>query len=102
MAAALRADGKRPYIIPLALDNPPLGATGCVEAGRELARQSNKFDGVIDGVICGSGSGMTHTGLLVGLYTAGVRVMMRCVGAPPGRQPDRPYRRQVPLGYRFP
>ncbi len=91
LAAALKADGKRPYIIPLAPDNPPLGAMGYIEAGRELAGQIDDIDGVLDAVVCGSGSGMTHAGLLVGLRAAGAQVPVIgvCVRRPAADQTGR-------------
>lgn len=77
-AEAERAQGRHPYVIPLALGNPPLGALGYVRAAMEIVTsQSAPYD-----VICvASGSGLTHAGLLTGLYRAGdpARVIGCCV-----------------------
>lgn len=76
-AAALQAEGRVPYVIPLALDNPPLGALGYVRAGHEIMTQADDFDVVVTP----SGSGSTHGGLLAGLRGAGsrARIIGSCV-----------------------
>lgn len=68
-ADALRAKGRRPYVIHLGADHPPLGALGYVRGGAELAAQAGDFDLAI----VPSGSGATHAGLLTGLRLAGLR-----------------------------
>jgi D-cysteine desulfhydrase family pyridoxal phosphate-dependent enzyme len=68
-ADRLRAWGRKPYVIPLALDNPPLGALGYMLAAEEIVDQGVAFDCVV----VASGSGLTHAGLLCGLRTLGVR-----------------------------
>ncbi|MEM6309158.1 MAG: D-cysteine desulfhydrase family protein [Pseudomonadota bacterium] len=77
-----RADTERkkgciPYVIPLALGNPPLGALGYVKAAEEIMRQKPDFDVVV----VASGSGLTHAGLLTGLVAHGFsgRVIGSCV-----------------------
>jgi len=72
-----RAKGHRPYVIPLALGNPPLGALGYMRAAREILAQSAEFDFVV----VASGSGLTHAGLLMGLHLEGhgARVIGSCV-----------------------
>ena len=67
-ADALRAQGKTPYVIPLGLNNKPLGALGYVRAARELTDQRSDFDAIV----VPSGSGATHAGLLAGLRALGV------------------------------
>ena len=76
-AGRLTEQGHRPYVIPLAPDNPPVGALGYVRASEELLDQAGDFDFVI----APSGSGMTHAGLLAGLHQAGssARVVGSCV-----------------------
>lgn len=66
-ADALRADGRTPYVIPLGLNNKPLGALGYVRAAREIMAQQADFDAVV----VASGSGATHGGLLTGLRALG-------------------------------
>jgi D-cysteine desulfhydrase family pyridoxal phosphate-dependent enzyme len=66
-AESLRAEGKTPYVIPLGLNNPPLGALGYVSAAHEILQQDEDFDAVV----VASGSGLTHAGLLAGLRAFG-------------------------------
>ena len=72
-----RAEGFRPYVIPLALGNPPLGALGYRDAADEIMDQERDFDFVV----VASGSGLTHAGLLSGFYARGFagRVIGSCV-----------------------
>ena len=87
-AEAERAKGRRPYVIPLALGNPPLGALGYVRAAAEIvAQQASPFDFVV----IASGSGLTHAGLLTGLGQADqkTRVIGSCVRRPAPQQRAR-------------
>src|SRR5690349_20652146 len=43
-AERLRRAGRRPYVIPLGRDNPPLGALGYMLAAREVVEQDGAFD----------------------------------------------------------
>lgn len=72
-----RRNGRRPYVIPLALGNPPLGALGYMRAAREILEQESEFDFVV----VASGSGLTHAGLLAGMHQAGAqtKVIGSCV-----------------------
>ena len=76
-ADRLTKQGHRPYVIPLAPENPPVGALGYVRASEEVLQQAGDFDFVV----APSGSGMTHAGLLIGLNQAGssARVVGSCV-----------------------
>ena len=62
-AERLQRSGRRPYVIPLGLDNPPLGALGYILAAREVVEQSIEFDCAV----VASGSALTHAGFLCGL-----------------------------------
>lgn len=62
-AEDLRAEGRTPYVIPLGLNNPPLGALGYMKAAEEILQQDDAFDCMV----VASGSGLTHIGLLAGL-----------------------------------
>jgi len=86
-ADRLRKAGRRPYVIPLGLDNPPLGALGYILAAREIAGQDTNFDHVV----VASGSGLTHTGLLAGLRAEGVEVPVHgaCVRRAASMQRER-------------
>ncbi|RMF33019.1 MAG: D-cysteine desulfhydrase family protein [Alphaproteobacteria bacterium] len=76
-AEQLRQAGRRPYVIPLAEDHPPLGALGYVDAAGEILSQRGDFDVFV----IASGSGATHAGLLAGLRGHGARahVIGSCV-----------------------
>lgn len=62
-AQDLSKDGRTPYVIPLGLNNPPLGALGYMKAAEEILQQDDGFDCMV----VASGSGLTHAGLLAGL-----------------------------------
>ena len=66
-AEALRAKGRRPFIIPLGIDHAPIGSLGYVKGGAELVSQMDDFDVAV----VPSGSGATHGGFLTGLRLAG-------------------------------
>ena len=66
LAARLRNDGKRPYIVPIGGSNA-LGALGYVRAGLELAEQISASGLDFAAVVLASGSAGTHSGLALGL-----------------------------------
>lgn len=66
VAAAVRQEGGRPYIIPGGGSNP-LGATGYVACVQELAQQMFEQGLSFDFIVVPSGSGGTHAGVLVGV-----------------------------------
>ena len=70
IADTLRTSGQRPYIIPLGANSVPLGALGYVRAALETVPQIAQMGG-IDDIIVGSGSALTHAGLLLGLRLIG-------------------------------
>ncbi len=67
IAGELRDAGERPFIVPLAADQPPTGALGYVDAALELVGQGQVFDEVF----VATGSALTHCGLLFGLRALG-------------------------------
>lgn len=74
MAAEMRkvandaiAEGRKPYVIPGGASNE-LGATGYAACVQEILKQSFDRSLSIDAVVCASGSGGTHAGLLAGLH----------------------------------
>ncbi|MEM7190949.1 MAG: D-cysteine desulfhydrase family protein [Pseudomonadota bacterium] len=71
IASRLQADGRTPYIIHLAPGHPPLGALGYVDCAREVLAQAEEAGVAFDHVVCASGSGATHAGLLFGLRALG-------------------------------
>lgn len=71
LAEDLRAMGRRPYVIHLGPDHPPLGALGYVAAAHELLSQIRGAHHQVAGIVVASGSGNTHAGLLFGLRALG-------------------------------
>lgn len=67
MADAVRSDGRTPYIVPGGGSNA-LGALGYVACAGELLAQTFDAGLPVDHVVCSSGSGGTHAGLVAGLY----------------------------------
>jgi D-cysteine desulfhydrase/L-cysteate sulfo-lyase len=67
LADELEREGRRPYVIPLGANNPPIGALGYIRCAEELLDQTREFDHVI----LASGSGQTHAGILFGLRALG-------------------------------
>lgn len=82
IADSLRGEGRRPYVVPMHPDHPPLGALGYVTcAEEELLDQMTAQGPMPDEIFVASGSGNTHAGLLYGLRRLGcdVPVMGVCV-----------------------
>lgn len=73
-AEELAAAGKRPFVIPLGAAHEPTGALGYVAAAAEIAAQLDAAGATADLIAVGSGSGLTHAGLLTGLALLGLRV----------------------------
>jgi D-cysteine desulfhydrase family pyridoxal phosphate-dependent enzyme len=67
IADDLKAKGKKPYIIHLGADHPPLGALGYAVAAQELLNDFDQQSIQPDAIFVGSGSGATHSGLILGL-----------------------------------
>lgn len=74
LAERLKQEGKRPYIIPLGPDNPPLGALGYVRCAMELVQQIENRGLAVDQIVVPSGSAFTHAGLLFGLRAIECRI----------------------------
>ena len=74
IAARLRGEGRRPYVIHLGIEHPPLGGLGYVEAACETWRQSQRMGREFSHVVIPSGSGLTHAGFLVGARALGWQV----------------------------
>jgi D-cysteine desulfhydrase/L-cysteate sulfo-lyase len=91
IAAGLTAEGRRPYVIPLAPGHKPLGALGYVVAARELLEQVHELGLVVDEIVVPSGSGNTHAGLLFGLRALGSSMPVTgiCVRRPAALQRER-------------
>ena len=89
LAAQLRADGKKPYIIPGGGSNP-VGALGYVNAAAELLTQANDRHLKIDHVVHATGSAGTQAGLVLGLeaLNSGIPVYGVGVRAPKAKQEE--------------
>lgn len=75
VAATVTAAGGKPYIVPGGGSNS-LGALGYVSCAEEILSQSFDMSVPFQSVVCSSGSGGTHAGLVAGFYgnDSGVRV----------------------------
>ena len=65
-AAALKEEGKKPYIIPGGASNS-IGALGYAACGEEIMNQLNEAHLNIDHIVVPSGSAGTHAGMLCGM-----------------------------------
>ena len=87
IAARLRGEGKKPYIVPIG-GSTPLGALGYVTAGLELCEQARAMRVEFDAVVLATSSGGTQAGLLAGLALGGSKAVVHgiSVGTPGTRQ----------------
>ena len=90
IAADLEAQGRRPYVIPLAPGHAPLGALGYVDAAREILEQLPAQDLTLGEIVVTSGSGHTHSGLLFGLLALGCAVPVTGICARRPAEDQRP------------
>lgn len=67
MAEVAEAQGRKPYLIPGGGSNA-LGSLGYVACAEETLQQAFEAGVAFDHVVCASGSGGTHAGLLAGLH----------------------------------
>ncbi|MEO9079905.1 MAG: D-cysteine desulfhydrase [Rhodanobacter sp.] len=66
-ADEVAANGGKPYMVPGGASNP-LGSLGYVSCAQEILTQLFDMSLHIDHVVCASGSGGTHAGLVAGFY----------------------------------
>mgnify|MGYP001222845459 FL=1 len=92
VAEEVVSEGGKPYIIPGGGSNP-IGATGYVACAQEIITQTFELGLKIDHVVCASGSGGTHTGLVTGFYglNAPIQVTGICVHRPKAAQEEYLY-----------
>lgn len=74
-ASSLKANGKKPYIIPGGASNP-IGALGYAACAEEIMQQLNSSHLQIDHIIVPSGSAGTHAGMAVGLAGSNANIPM--------------------------
>ena len=79
LAERLRAQGRKPYVIPGG-GSTPLGALGYVTCALELMDQANQMGLAIDSLVHATGSAGTQAGLVVGLYGARSQIPVLGIG----------------------
>jgi len=79
LAARLREQGRKPYVIPGGGSNA-LGALGYVTCALELMDQANNQGLAIDSLVHATGSAGTQAGLVVGLYGARTQIPVLGIG----------------------
>ena len=79
LADRLRAQGRKPYVIPGGGSNP-VGALGYVTCALELMDQANQQGLAIDSLVHATGSAGTQAGLVVGLYGARSQIPVLGIG----------------------
>lgn len=96
-AEQLKRAGKKPYVIPLAGTHKPLGSLGYVDCAEELLQQINEMKLDVGAVVCASGSGTTHAGLVAGLKARGssIPVYGICVRRERVSQTERVYKKSI-------
>lgn len=79
VAEKLRAQGKKPYIIPGGASNP-VGALGYVACAQELIQQMFWMKQSFDHFVVPSGSAGTHSGFLLGMLGCNVNIPVTGIG----------------------
>jgi D-cysteine desulfhydrase len=72
-ADELAADGRKGYVIPGGGSNP-IGTLGYVSCAQEILAQAFQKGVHFDHLVCASGSGGTHSGMLVGMRAMGSKI----------------------------
>ncbi len=90
LAEKLRAEGRRPYAIPVG-GSSARGALGYVRCAEELLQQSQTLGIDVDLVVHASGSAGTQAGLLAGFAALGadIPVLGICVSRPAAEQEEK-------------
>ncbi|EED33166.1 D-cysteine desulfhydrase [gamma proteobacterium NOR5-3] len=93
LAGQLRADGKKPYIIPGGGSNP-VGALGYVHCAMEMLYQADTMGLRMDLVVHGTGSAGTQAGLVAGFAGSNSQVPVLGIGvrAPKPLQEENVYK----------
>ena len=92
LADKLKAQGRRPYVIPGGGSNP-IGALGYVNAAMELVNQLNDMNLAATHLVLATGSSGTHAGLIAGLsiLNSSLKVVGFGVRAPKDKQEQMVY-----------
>ena len=99
LSAEYKAQGHTPYVVHLGIDHPPIGALGYVLCALETYLQHQQSGVFPDHVVIPSGSGLTHSGFLVGARAIGWNVPVHgiCVRRDKDQQARRLARRTSEL-----
>ena len=79
VAEQLKAQGRKPYIIPGGGSNE-IGGLGYVSCAQELMGQLHDMNLKIDNIVCTSGSTGTHSGLLTGIVGMNAQIPVTGIG----------------------
>lgn len=90
VAEGLRAQGRRPYVIPYGGSNE-IGAVGYAVAMEELAAQISAAGQQVDAIVFASSSGGTQAGLAVGARAVGFTAPIIGIRIDKGDPSDAPY-----------
>jgi D-cysteine desulfhydrase len=92
VADELRAEGRKPYVVPVGGSNP-IGATGYAACALEILAQTFEEGLRIDRIVTASGSTGTHSGLVTGLHglNSGISVVGIDVSRPRDQQEEMVY-----------
>lgn len=71
IAAELKTQNKKPYVIHLGPNHPQIGSLGYIIAANEIIHQAKQNEFRFDKIVVATGSGATHSGLLFGLRALG-------------------------------
>ena len=95
MAQELSEQGRRPYVVHLGIEHPPVGGLGYSGCAAECAIQLESMSQALDHVVIPSGSGLTHAGFLAGARAGGWQVPVHgiCVRRDAAAQHERITRR---------
>ena len=93
VAARMRNEGRRPYVVPGGGSNPT-GALGYVNAAMELVMQANDLGLRVDHIVHATGSAGTQAGLITGLagMNSGIPLLGIGVRAPKDKQEDNVFK----------
>ncbi len=86
-ADELAAEGRKGYIIPGGGSNA-LGAMGYVACAEEIMRQSFELGLAFDHLVCSSGSGGTHAGLVAGMVGVNANVPVTGISVRAPKEPQ--------------
>ncbi len=98
LAAELRAEGRKPYIIPGGGSNET-GALGYVACAEEITAQLFESGTVIDRIVIASGSAGTHAGMLAGMKGNSVNIPL--IGISVSRKKDEQIEKVLDLAGRL-